>query len=184
MSFSCSMVRARLAGYAAETLGAEERRAVREHLVDCLVCFEEAAASDATLLFVRAGSEEVAVEEVARVLSAVRTGIDLKRVQLRLDERTTRRPVGVLASATAAAVLLLALVPSGSLSHRPEQAPRVAGPGPERTAVKTFLPVAVPEGSQNPEPESGSPVEATVYDWNPGGEQPRVVWIVDRSLDI
>jgi len=28
------------------------------------------------------------------------------------------------------------------------------------------------------------PGDATIYDWNPGGGQPRVVWIVDRSLDI
>lgn len=28
------------------------------------------------------------------------------------------------------------------------------------------------------------PADATVYDWNPGGGQPRVVWIVGRSLDI
>jgi len=27
-------------------------------------------------------------------------------------------------------------------------------------------------------------IDATIYDWNPGGGQPRVVWIVDRSLDI
>jgi hypothetical protein len=28
--------------------------------------------------------------------------------------------------------------------------------------------------------------DATVYDWNPGAgrEEPRVVWIVDRGLDI
>jgi hypothetical protein len=25
---------------------------------------------------------------------------------------------------------------------------------------------------------------ATVYDWNPGAGEPRVVWIVDGSLDI
>jgi hypothetical protein len=38
------------------------------------------------------------------------------------------------------------------------------------------------------QPASGGilPAEATIYDWNPGAgpEEPRVVWIVDRSLDI
>ena len=31
-----------------------------------------------------------------------------------------------------------------------------------------------------------APTDATVYDWNPGAgrEEPRVVWIVDRGLDI
>ncbi|MFN2386795.1 MAG: hypothetical protein ABR576_11015, partial [Thermoanaerobaculia bacterium] len=30
------------------------------------------------------------------------------------------------------------------------------------------------------------PEDATIYDWNPGSSrnEPRVVWIVDRSLDI
>ncbi len=183
MSFSCPKVRARLAGYAAEMLGAEERRAVREHLADCPSCFEEAAASDGTLLFVRAGSEEVPAEEVARVLSAVRTGIALKTAQLRLDARNSRRPVVALASAAAAVVLLLAL--PGSPSRRQERAPEAAGPRLEKAAAgETFLPVAEPEGSEKRKPESGVPAEATVYDWNPGGEQPRVVWIVDRSLDI
>lgn len=182
MSFSCPRVRARLAGYSAETLGAEERRAVREHLTDCPSCFEEAAASDATLLFVRAGSEEIPAEEVARVLSAVRTGIALKTAERRLDARPSRRPVAALASAAVAVVLLLAL--PGSLSHWPEHAPKAAGPRPEKPAVgKTFLPIAGPESSENRNPGSGAPA-ATVYDWNPGGEQPRVVWIVDRSLDI
>jgi hypothetical protein len=35
--------------------------------------------------------------------------------------------------------------------------------------------------------EAGLPSSsATVYDWNPGAgrEEPRVVWIVDRGLDI
>ncbi len=32
----------------------------------------------------------------------------------------------------------------------------------------------------------GSSTEATVYEWSPGAgrEEPRVVWIVDRGLDI
>ena len=54
-------------------------------------------------------------------------------------------------------------------------------------------PAAVPEsaGPVSPFAEARGPVrgqklpaDATIYDWNPGGGQPRVVWIVDRSLDI
>ncbi|MGH9316500.1 MAG: anti-sigma factor [Thermoanaerobaculia bacterium] len=183
MSFSCQMVRARFAGYAAETLGAEERRAVRAHLAGCRSCFEEAAACDATLLFARAGSEEAPAEEIARVLSAVRTGIALKTAEQRLRPRTSRRLFAALAAAAAVVILLVAL--PGSLSNRQRPAPQAAGPRLEKAAAgETLWPVAGSEGSEMRKPESGVPAETTVYDWNPGGEQPRVVWIVDRSLDI
>jgi hypothetical protein len=35
-------------------------------------------------------------------------------------------------------------------------------------------------------PAATFPADATIYDWNPGAasEEPRVVWIVDRSIDI
>ncbi len=184
MSLSCPEVRARFARYAAEALGVEERRAVREHLADCPSCFEEAAASDPTVLFVRAGSEEVSAEEVAQVLSAVRTGIALKAAEQRLDRRRTRRPVAALASAAAAVVLMLAL--PGSPSRRQPDASQAAGPRLARAeaAGGTLLPAAESAGSEKGKPPPGFPAEATVYDWNPGGGQPRVVWIVDRSLDI
>jgi hypothetical protein len=53
-------------------------------------------------------------------------------------------------------------------------------PTPLAETAPALLPAAVSE-----EPE-GAPAEATVYDWSPGAgrEEPRVVWIVDRGLDI
>jgi hypothetical protein len=49
---------------------------------------------------------------------------------------------------------------------------------------------ALPDRPLSPFAEASGPAkrklpgDATIYDWNPGGGQPRVVWIVDRSLDI
>jgi len=183
MNLSCPEARACLVGYAAEGLAAEERSAVRQHLADCSSCFEEAAASDASLLFVRAGSE-VPAEEIAQVLAAVRTGIGLKMAEQRLHTQASRRPAGVIALATAAVVLMLAL--PGSPSGRQPPAPRAARV--ERTnaatAEDTLLPDVVTEGSEYRKLETGLAAEATVYDWNPGSGQPRVVWIINRSLDI
>jgi hypothetical protein len=45
--------------------------------------------------------------------------------------------------------------------------------------VEPAGPAVSPAGSIPDTTDSG----ATVYDWNPGGDEPRVVWIVDRSLD-
>ncbi|MEP7131894.1 MAG: anti-sigma factor [Acidobacteriota bacterium] len=53
--------------------------------------------------------------------------------------------------------------------------------GPAATA-RPFSPFA--EASAPGRQRQKVPADATIYDWNPGGGQPRVVWIVDRSLDI
>jgi len=80
-------------------------------------------------------------------------------------------------------VLLLTL----AISSGP---PRSAPTAPSAPAVKSVEAasaaqnapgvsvVASPEGA--PKASGG----ATVYDWNPGAGEPRVVWIVDGSLDI
>jgi hypothetical protein len=61
----------------------------------------------------------------------------------------------------------------------------VAGAGaPERRSSPLPQAAAVqPAGLAAEAPASS---ESTVYDWNPGAgrEEPRVVWIVDRGLDI
>jgi hypothetical protein len=75
--------------------------------------------------------------------------------------------------AAAAAVVFLALaVPSGLRTPAPEPQ-RPAGP-----AASGVSAAAAPAGTVK---TSGG---ATVYDWNPGAGEPRVVWIVDGSLDI
>jgi anti-sigma factor RsiW len=183
MSLSCPEARACLVRYAADALGAEERRAVRKHLADCSSCFEEAAASDASLLFVRAGSE-VPGEEIAQVLAAVRTGIALKMAEQRLDTQTSRRPAGAIVLATAAVVLMLALPGSPSGRQPPALGTARVELANAATAEDILLQDIVTEGPEDRKLEAGLPAEATVYDWNPGSGQPRVVWIINRSLDI
>jgi RNA polymerase sigma-70 factor (ECF subfamily) len=117
--------------------------------------------------------------------AAVRAGIALKRK--RLEGPAARRRVGALASAAAA--LAVTLLAPGAPKYRapsPSSFPRA-----EREAVKANY---VPAGNPAPAPASDIlektggtgkfPAEATIYELNPGAGQPRVVWIVDRSIDI
>ncbi|MEO8189354.1 MAG: anti-sigma factor [Acidobacteriota bacterium] len=54
--------------------------------------------------------------------------------------------------------------------------------GSPTATARPFSPFA--EASAPGRQRQKVPADATIYDWNPGGGQPRVVWIVDRSLDI
>ncbi|HTO77086.1 MAG TPA: zf-HC2 domain-containing protein [Thermoanaerobaculia bacterium] len=182
MTALCERTRAALPEYLAESLGESDRRAVRNHVAVCAGCRAEAAAADPTLLFAFANPPEVSSAEVASVVESVRAGIALRQAERRIAPPAPSRPSrrGARAAA-AAAVLLLAL----AISSGP---PRSA---PSAPAVK---PVAAVSAGQRPEPgvsavasPEGAPKAsggATVYDWNPGAGEPRVVWIVDGSLDI
>jgi hypothetical protein len=184
MTLSCSEVRDRFEAYGAEALIAGERRAVREHLGSCDTCRAEASASDPLFVFARAGAVPVPPEETAGILAAVRTGIAFKKAESRLEVPTARRRVGALFSA-AAAVALTLLAPGAPARRSPVDART------EREAVRRNL---VPAGNPGPAPageileQTGGtrkyPADATIYDFSPGAGEPRVVWIVDRSIDI
>ena len=181
MSLSCRQARDRFEDYAAEALSREERADLREHLASCEECRSEALAADP--LFVFAGSPEpsVAPAEVARILEGVRAGVAWKQAERRIERPAPRRRWSALAAAAAAVVLTL--LASGAPSRRETAA---AGPGPRQAADTGFAPAAV---APVPAPGSGGgtqkfPADATIYDFNPGAGQPRVVWIVDRSIDI
>ncbi len=181
MSLSCPDVRARFEAYAADSLEGRDRRAVREHLVSCGACREEAAAFDPVLLFATVQAAPESSQETDRILSAVRTGILLKTAERRLEVPSRRRRVGALASA-AAAVALTILLPGAP-------ARRDVAALPERAAAKTMFhpsahPAAAAEGFEKAGGRQKFPADATIYDWSPGAGEPRVVWIVDRSIDI
>lgn len=185
MILSCREVQERFEAYGAEALAAEERRAVREHLGACEPCRAEASASDPLFLFARAGAAAVLPDETAGVLAAVRTGIAFKSAERRLEAPAARRRVGALFSAAAALALTL-LIPGAPARRAPVNALRA-----DREAAKaTFLPVGNPAPTPAGENlhDSGVtrkyPADATIYDFNPGAGEPRVVWIVDRSIDI
>jgi Putative zinc-finger len=234
VSFSCAETRDRFAAYLDERLVREDRQAVRGHLEDCASCRREASAKDPAFLFAfmdgafmdgafvsggagsGAGAGEVSPDETARILAAVRTGIELKKAERRVGTsggftRGGFRRALRIAASVAAAAFVAALAGSSGVFRAPKTvavaaavAAVAAGPasgsGPASESVPdvqqspgTLAPAAVPEsaGAVSPFAEARGPVrgqklpaDATIYDWNPGGGQPRVVWIVDRSLDI
>jgi hypothetical protein len=183
MTLSCGEVRDRFEAYGAEALAAGERRSVREHLRSCEPCREKASASDPLFLFAGAGALPVPADETAGVLAAVRTGIAFKTAERRLQAPTARRRAGALASA-AAAVALTLLVP-GVPARRSATEVLAEKSGPAR---RSLVPASNPATAGEILPKAGGtkkyPADATIYDLSPGAGEPRVVWIVDRSLDI
>ena len=188
MSAACSFVRARLVSYAAEALSSEERRAVRDHLASCGACRQEAAASDASLLFAGMApsrAEEVSPSDMARILAGVRAGVALRQAERRLAGRARRSRAGAVAAAAAVALFTLAL--PGGLSKRPAApdaaAPAAAAPAFSKASAFALTSASASTSAGKPEDEASG---ATVYEIAPGAgpDEPRVVWIVDRSLDI
>lgn len=183
MSLSCRQVRERFARYDEDSLSPEERLGVRQHVKECPSCRVESAAEPG-LFFAAIAAEEISPEDAARVLSGVRAGIALKQTERRLGSAPARRRAVAAACAAAIVVFTLALS-GGPAARQPRGGERVAGAVKAQSA---FLPAAFPPAPEQPRAVSGekqkSPSNATIYDWNLGGEEPRVVWIVDRSLDI
>jgi hypothetical protein len=181
MSAVCGILRESFDEYLSETLPAPQRRMLREHLAACETCRDAAAAKDASLLFARpTTTEEVRPDETAEILAAVRAGVAHIETERRIAGHPGRRRSAV--AAAAAAVALLALTVPGGSSRR--QAEIATAPVPTRVAsepaVVGLAPAALPAETEAP------PSNATIYDLNPGAgrEEPRVVWIVDRGLDI
>ncbi len=191
MSALCSILRASAGAggsfedYRNDALPAPQRRILRDHLAACAECRDLAAAQDPTMLFARPFSpEELPEEDARRILANVRTAVAFAETERRL-RRTSRRRIGGAVGATAAAAAFGAL-----LLMAPGGAPRVEAP----LAAGRPTPAAAASEADSPalEPATltaeidGSSTEATVYEWSPGAgrEEPRVVWIVDRGLDI
>lgn len=178
MSARCDAVRNLLPGYLEDALPAADVREFRGHLTSCDACRDAVVSQEPSLLFARVTRDEVSAEDVARVLSGVRTGIALREAERKLDIARSgqRRRRAALASAAAVAAMTL-LLPG--TARRTERAALTAVSPPVEAAAPGFAPAV--RGSSRT-----FPADATIYDWNPGAgvEEPRVVWIVDRSLDI
>jgi anti-sigma factor RsiW len=184
MSAICPIVREGFGDYLADRLPAPQRRILREHLAACEACREAAASRDASLLLARpfGAEEEVSAETSASILASVRAGVAHIETERRIrGERPVKRRAAV-AAAAAVLALLAVTVPSGRRAERLAAHPP-APPVPTRVAeampAEGLADVALPD-------ETASPSNATVYELNPGAgrEEPRVVWIVDRGLDI
>jgi anti-sigma factor RsiW len=174
----CRELRRRLPEYLDDLLAPSDARAVREHLASCARCRDDAATIEPTILFARVSPEDVTPEDVRRVLEGVRAGIALKETERKLASGRARRRSRIAAMASAAAVAAMTLVMPGS--SRSTSRPAVAARPPAASPAPGFSPAA------RTAPAATFPADATIYDWNPGTgtEEPRVVWIVDRSLDI
>ncbi len=187
MTLSCGQVRDRFEAYGAEALTAAERRAVREHLGSCEVCRAEASSSDPLFVFARAAAAPVLSEETAGILAAVRTGIALKKAERRLEPPTAHRRAGALFSA-AAAVALTLLAPGAPARRSPADAPRMDREAVARSSVPAGYAAPALAPARELLEKTGAapkdPADATIYDFSPGAGEPRVVWIVDRSIDI
>ncbi len=193
----CAIIRGSFEDYRREALPAPQRRMLREHLLGCEGCRAAAAAEDPTLRFARPLNEEVSQGETREILSAVMTGVELLRTERRIRNVKPSRRLRI-GSAAAAAVAAAVLVSSGwgilqsptmpvrvrAAAGAPAAAPASSASSPARAAepagAAALQPAAMSEAAPAPSPD------ATVYDWNPGAgrEEPRVVWIVDRGLDI
>jgi anti-sigma factor RsiW len=184
MSPICGILRESFDDYLGDALPAPQRKMLREHLAACAECLAAAAAKDASFLFARPMPEELAPDETARILVGVRTGVGHIETERRIEAATRRRFAGV--AAAAAVALLVLTIPGGSNARREPGTAALPAPVPssgtsEQAAISSGLaPAGLPAEAAAP---SSS---ATVYDLNPGAArgEPRVVWIVDRGLDI
>ena len=187
MSPVCAILRESFDDYLGDVLPAPQRRMLREHLTACAGCLAAAGEKDASFLFARPMAEDVAADETARILDGVRAGVGHIQTERRIAMATRRRFAGDAAAAAAAIVALLVMtIPGGSDARREPEIAALPAPAPspaasEQAAVSSGIaPAGLP--AEAAAPSSG----ATVYDLNPGAGrgEPRVVWIVDRGLDI
>jgi len=184
MSAICGLLRESFDDYLGERLPAPQRQILREHLGACDACRADAAGRDASLIFARPfAREDVAPAETAAILASVRTGVAHIETERRVAGAGRGRRRSAVAAA-AAAVALLALTVTGGSARRSVAVATVAAPAaaaaPQaRPSAPGVEPAGLPE-------VAAPPSNATVYDLNPGAgrEEPRVVWIVDRGLDI
>lgn len=196
MSVICPILRGSFEEYRNDALPAPQRRILREHLSVCVECRDLAAAGDPSMIFARPFPDETLPSaEASRILDNVRTAVAFAQTEQRI-RRTSRRAVGAVAAAAAFGALLI-LTPGGGTGTGPIET-AVAGNATSALndtstssaaapseAPAVIVPAAAP-ASMETEAFPAPSAEATIYDWNPGAgrEEPRVVWIVDRGLDI
>ena len=185
MSAVCGILRGSFEDYLRDALPGPQRRMLREHLAACPACRDLAAAREPGLLFARPLREEVPAADAARILASVRTGIELMETERRIRYASRgRRRIAATTAAAAALGALVILMPGGAARPPAEQAPASSAVArPPVPAEASIAPAAYPAEAFGAESTAAG---ATVYDWNPGAgrEEPRVVWIVDRGLDI
>jgi anti-sigma factor RsiW len=182
MSALCPILRQSFEDYRRDALPSPQRRMLREHLSVCAECRDLAAAQDPTMVFARPYAAEALPEsETQRILANVRTAVAFAETEKRLRRSSRRRVAGAAAAAAAfGALLLLAPGDRASVGSVAVSAPTPAPLDDPAVTASSLQPAALPVELE------GASTDATVYEWSPGAgrEEPRVVWIVDRGLDI
>src|SRR4051812_35318299 len=113
MSAICPILRTSFDDYLSDTLPAPQRRILRQHLSECEECRRAALEKDLSFTFAAPFSPEpVAPAEAASILASVRTGVALRRTEIRVRRASGRRIAGSVAAA-AAALALAILIPGG-----------------------------------------------------------------------
>ena len=182
MSVLCPILRGSFEDYRRDALPAPQRRILREHLAACPECRDLAAAQDPTMLFARPfATLEVPEVDAKRILANVRTAVAFAETERRIGKSSRRKFASVAAAAAVFGALLL-MAPRGG-DRGVETAAVRPTPAAANGATAALQPVALATGTAEVE---GVSTDATVYEWSPGAgrEEPRVVWIVDRGLDI
>lgn len=182
MSATCPIPAASIEAYRGDALPEADRRALRAHLVACPACRDRAIAADPTLLFGLAPAPPPLSgdAEARQVLENVRAALAVRSASRKVERAQGRQ--GLRAAAVVAAATLLAL--TSSTSRRPRAVTASASRAAARGGFQDAATKVVRPGAD----ESPSmPSSATIYEWNPGTaspDDPKIVWIVDRSLDL
>ena len=182
VSAVCPPLSALSKSYREDRLSPEERRQFRAHLSSCEPCRSRAIAADPTMIFaVAPAPAPTDAAESRAILENVKAAVAIREASRRLD-RSAGVAHGRRAATAVGAAALLALAFSAPLVRRPISVAAAASPRSSRisnAATKIVRPGA--------EDSSSMPSSATIYEWNPGTtspDDPKIVWIVDRSLDL
>jgi len=182
MSAGCPPVVALSEAYRDERLSGDDRREFRAHLVSCDECRRTAIRHDPAILFALAPAPapEAGDAEARAILENVRAALAIRDASRKLDRSVSARH-GRRTAAAVGIAALVALTFSAPMSRRrplPVSTAAAAPRGIRNAATKIVRP-----GAEEP----SLPSSATIYEWNPGAaspDDPKIVWIVDRSLDL
>ena len=184
MSSACLDSR-RLDWFLSGELDRTARRAAIEHLRDCSDCRLRALELDPAAVFELALSPQapVSAEESQEILENVRIAIAIRQASRKIERPSAGGLGARRAAAAIAAAALLSLTASSPMTRRSiPSAPHSTAP-PPAAVPSAFARAAAPDRSD----DALAPATATVYEWNPGAnspDDPKIVWIVDRSLDL
>lgn len=193
MTQACERFRSDLPAYLDDALAGETRTELRRHLGDCGMCRQFAVEREPSLLFAAPAVEAVDLDEreSRQILEAVRGAVALRQAAARLEKPHAGRAPGRAAAAAIAAAAVGSLL-FWSLPRHHTAPGQIAAVAPVMIPQATAAVTLKSSGSrpvfpQAPGDTAVTPASATVYEWTPASgdvKDPKIVWIVDRSLDI